>query len=75
MASTLMEKNMENEHLKLLNIDQTCEHLNIGRCSVYKLIKQEQLKTIKIGKRRLVTMEAIRSFIGTLEADGGAIET
>jgi len=66
---------MENEHLKLLNITQACEHLNLGRWSVYRLINQNRLKTVKVGKRRLVTRNAIRAFIETLEAEGGVHET
>ena len=66
---------MENEHLQLLNINQACERLNLGRWSVYKLINQNRLKTVKIGKRRLVTMSAIRAFIETLEVEGGVHET
>ena len=66
---------MENEHLKLLNINQACERPNLGRWSVYKLINQNRLKTVKVGKRRLVTMSAIRAFIENLEAEGGVRET
>jgi len=66
---------MENEHLKLLNINQACERLNLGRWSVYKLINQNRLRTVKIGRRRLVTIGAIRAFIEDLEAEGGVSET
>jgi len=62
---------MENEHLKLLSINQACERLNLGRWSVYKLINQNRLRTVKLGRRRLVTMGAIRAFIENLEAEGG----
>ena len=66
---------MENEHLKLLSINQACERLNLGRWSIYKLINQNRLKTVKLGRRRLVTMSAIRAFIENLEAEGGVLET
>ena len=65
---------MQNDHLKLLNIDQACERLSLGRWSVYKLINQNRLKTVKIGKRRLVTMNAIDDFIKTLQ-EGEVHET
>ena len=65
---------MKNEHTKLLSIDQACERLNLGRWSVYKLINQNRLRTVKMGRRRLVTMGAIRAFIESLEAEGGVSE-
>ena len=58
-----------------MNINQACERLNLGRWSVYKLINQNRLKTVKLGRRRLVTMNAIRTFIEKLEAEGGVSET
>ena len=61
---------MDNEELKLLSIDQTCECLGLGRWSIYKLIREQRLKTVQIGKRRLVTQGAIRAFIARLEEEG-----
>ena len=66
---------MESEILKLISIDEACEYLGLGRWSVYKLINQNKLKSVKIGKRRLVPMSAIRAFIKSLEAEGGDHET
>ena len=66
---------MESEILKLISIDEACEYLGLGRWSVYKLINQNKLKSVKIGKRRLVPMSAIRAFIKSLEAEGGDSET
>jgi len=62
---------MKDEEIRLLSIDQACECLGLGRWSIYKLINQNRLKTVTIGKRRLVTQGAIRSFIAKLEEDGG----
>jgi excisionase family DNA binding protein len=58
------------EELKLLNIDQVCECLGLGRWSIYRLIKDNRLKTVTIGKRRLVTQGAVRAFIARLEEEG-----
>jgi excisionase family DNA binding protein len=61
---------MEPNNLKLLSIDQACEYLGLGRWSVYNLINQNRLKSIRIGKRRLVSMNAIQAFISRLEKEG-----
>lgn len=37
------------------------EMLSIGRTSVYDLIKRGDLKSIKIGRRRLVLVDSIRA--------------
>jgi len=67
---TIMEDNtIDNEELKLLSIDQTCERLGLGRWSIYKLIRQNRLKTVTIGRRRLVTQAAILAFISKLEEE------
>ena len=61
------EKPMETENKKLLSIEQVCEQLNLSRWSVYRLIQQNRLKTVKIGKRRLVSERAVSAFIENLE--------
>ena len=66
---------MESEILKLVSIDEACEYLGLGRWSVYKLINQNKLKSVKIGKRRLVPVSAIRAFIKSLEEEGSDHET
>jgi|GEM_PF-1406691 len=66
-----MEDNIiDYEELKLLSIDQACECLGLGRWSIYRLIQQNRLKTVTVGKRRLVTQGAIRAFISKLEEEG-----
>ena len=55
--------------IKLLSINEVCEQLGIGHASVYQLINQKQLKTVKIGARRLVSPKALQEFITSLEED------
>ena len=66
---------MENDNVKLMSIDEACRQLGLGRCSIYKLINQNRLKTVKIGSRRLVSQNAIQAFIANLEAGGDVRET
>jgi excisionase family DNA binding protein len=70
MEDKIIEKK---ENYNLLNIDQACQALGLGRWSVYKLINQNVLRTIKIGKRRLVSVGAVQDFVASLEAEGGRI--
>lgn len=49
---------------RLLSINETCEALGgIGRSLVYDLITRGELRTIKVGKRRLCPAAAIADYI------------
>ncbi|QJB69871.1 helix-turn-helix domain-containing protein [Parasphingorhabdus halotolerans] len=48
---------------KLVSITECCKILSLGRTTVYRLIADEQLETVKIGRRRLVRMESIKNLI------------
>ncbi len=37
--------------------------LGVGRSTIYELINSGDLKTIKIGRRNLVTIESIRALV------------
>jgi excisionase family DNA binding protein len=53
--------------MRLLDIQEVCRRLGIGRWSVYKLINAKALKTVKIGARRLVSTKAVKDYIASLE--------
>jgi excisionase family DNA binding protein len=44
---------------EVFTIDEAAEQLRVSRWSVYNLIRSGQLRTIKIGRRRLVPGSAI----------------
>lgn len=48
----------------LVSINDTAKALNLGRTSVYELIKEGRLETRKMGRRRLVTVSSIRRLAG-----------
>ena len=50
----------------LLTIDEAREILRVSRWTVYRLINERQLETIKIGSRRLVPTDAVRDLIKRL---------
>ena len=43
----------------LFTIDETAAQLRVSQWSVYNLIRSGQLQTIKIGRRRLVPLDAL----------------
>ena len=45
--------------VKLFTIDEAAAQLRVSRWSVYNLIRSGQLQTIKIGRRRLVPLDAL----------------
>ena len=42
----------------------------IGRTTLYEAIGSGALRSLKIGKRRLITVEALREWLGGLEQEG-----
>ncbi len=48
---------------RLLGVDEAAGLLGIGRSALYDEIRSGRLKTIKVGRRRLVSDTALREFI------------
>jgi excisionase family DNA binding protein len=55
----------------LLTMQEAADWLRVSRWSVYSLIHANQLHTIKIGRRRLVSLSALRECVAQL-AKGAA---
>jgi excisionase family DNA binding protein len=53
--------------MRLISIPEACKRLGIGHWSIYQQINKNALKTVKIGKRRLVSVRALNDFITALE--------
>jgi excisionase family DNA binding protein len=51
---------------RLLTVDEEAEWLRVSRWSVYNLIRAKQLRTVKIGRRRLVTRAALVDCVALL---------
>jgi excisionase family DNA binding protein len=56
---------------RLLTIQEAADRLRISRWSVYNLIRANELRTVRIGRRRLVTPAALADYIKMLE--GGVV--
>jgi excisionase family DNA binding protein len=55
----------------LLSIRQAARELGICRTIVYELIRDAKIKSVKIGRRRLICRDAIEAFIASLTNKGG----
>jgi excisionase family DNA binding protein len=57
------------EHVARLNsVEQVMDRLNLKRSKVYQILGSGQLRSIKVGRRRLVSEAALVDFINDLEA-------
>lgn len=54
------------ERQRLLGIDETARMLGIGRTSVFALIRDGKLLTVKCGRRRLAPIESVAAYIEAL---------
>ena len=58
------------EVARLNSIEQVQTRLGVGRSMVFELIGSGKLRSVSIGRRRLVPETAIAEFIEALEAGG-----
>jgi excisionase family DNA binding protein len=67
---TIRRRELPADHL--LTMQEAADWLRVSRWSVYSLIHANQLHTIKIGRRRLVSREALKECVTRL-AKGAAL--
>lgn len=48
---------------KLISVEKACQMIGIGRTKLYQLLGTECLITVKIGRRRLITVASLDRFI------------
>ncbi|MFX1757256.1 helix-turn-helix transcriptional regulator [Rhodococcus sp. As11] len=58
---------METTTAKLHRLDAACDRLGIGRSKLYELMDAGEIRSVKIGRNRLVPESAIVEFIERLE--------
>lgn len=57
---------------RLNSIESTMAQLGLGRSKVYELIATGELRSVKVGRRRLVSDAAINEFVTRLDLGGDA---
>jgi excisionase family DNA binding protein len=57
---------------RLLNVEEVQARLNCGRSTVFELIKARHLRSVKVGRRRLVSEASLAEFIEHLDKQAGA---
>ena len=50
----------------VLTVDEAAERLRVSRWTLYNLIRSNQLRTIKIGRRRLIPVNALDEYLAEL---------
>ncbi|GAA2156445.1 helix-turn-helix domain-containing protein [Actinomadura napierensis] len=50
----------------VLTVDEAAERLRVSRWTLYNLIRSNQLRTVKIGRRRLVPVNALIEYVDQL---------
>ncbi|AVH21179.1 helix-turn-helix transcriptional regulator [Nocardia cyriacigeorgica] len=60
---------MSHQQERLHRIPEACGRLGIGRSYLYELMGAGRIRSVKVGRRRLVPESAIREFIEQLDAE------
>ncbi len=58
-----MSKEMFTEYDEILSIEDVMEILHIGKNSVYSLLKNNEIRNIRVGKRYIVPKQSVINFI------------
>lgn len=57
---------------RLNSVEDVMKRLKLGRSKVYEVLANGQLRSVKVGRRRLVSEAALVAFINHLEAGGAS---
>jgi excisionase family DNA binding protein len=55
-----------NERLAV-SIKEAAQIVGLGRTRLYELLKSGEIPSIRLGRRRLIKIEALREFVGRLD--------
>jgi excisionase family DNA binding protein len=77
LESAKPRKGPDDEDLRLLKASpvltarEACEYLRISKWTLYRLIGAGQIKTMKIGRRRLIRRQSLEAYMDDKEAERG----
>jgi excisionase family DNA binding protein len=63
-----MEVRMGSFQALAVCVEEAAKLAGVGRTEIYRAIKQRELASLKVGKRRLVRVEALKRWLESLEA-------
>ncbi|MCL2090267.1 MAG: helix-turn-helix domain-containing protein [Micrococcales bacterium] len=52
----------------LYRVEEAADALRLSRTGIYELIRSGRLRTVKVGSRRLVPVEALGEYVNALDA-------
>ncbi|MCH5296898.1 MAG: helix-turn-helix domain-containing protein [Ruminococcus sp.] len=58
-----MNKEIFSEYDDILSIEDIMEMLHIGKNTVYSLLKNNEIRNLKIGKRYIIPKQSVINFI------------
>jgi excisionase family DNA binding protein len=67
-----MEQLAEQINARLHNVESVMQRLGVGRSKVFELMAGGELRSVKVGRRRLVSEAALCSFIERLDSGNDA---
>jgi excisionase family DNA binding protein len=55
----------------LVDYLEAAHRLSVGRTTIYGLVDRGELRTVKIGRRSLITVESLRAYVERLTGSNG----
>lgn len=71
MTTEAFTERVRTVEARLLNVEEVQARLNCGRSTVFELIKTRDLRSVKVGRRRLVSEASLTEFIERLDRQAG----
>lgn len=67
-----LQEQLDQLNSRLWPVESVMERLSLGRSTVFALIATGDLRSVKVGRRRLVSEAAITEYIRRIDQTGGA---
>lgn len=66
-----LQEQVDRLNSRLWPVEAVMQRLSIGRSMVFNLIRSGELRSVKVGRRRLVSETAINEYIARVDQTGG----
>ncbi|UVO14586.1 excisionase family DNA-binding protein [Mycobacterium sp. SVM_VP21] len=67
-----LQKEVDRLNSRLWPVEEVMKRLSVGRSMVFELMANGQLRSVKVGRRRLVSEAAINEYIARIDQGGDA---